>query len=211
VADTWRDNWELAFPSEYLGAQHLHDRDQVLTISKVDRPELDMLDPGTNQRVRKRKLVLHFAELARGGPDDPKMMILNKTNARTIAALYGKAVDAWVGKRITVYPTETQVGREMKACVRIRPKSTAELRREVVKGPDSPPPDSATTPPDDLVAEVKGIVEGMAHALEQPDLMPALRERIMALPKDLPDRPLLEKSYKRLRAQLAAPQREQEP
>ena len=30
-------------------------------------------------------------------------MVLNKTNAKTIASLYGNHVEAWPGKRITIY------------------------------------------------------------------------------------------------------------
>jgi hypothetical protein len=52
----------------------------------------------------------------------PKPLGLNATNCKTIAALYGNDTDGWVGKRITLYPTTTQMGGETVECVRVRPR-----------------------------------------------------------------------------------------
>jgi hypothetical protein len=55
-----------------------------------------------------------------------KKLVLNKTNAASIATIYGDRAEEWVGKRITVYPSKTQCGRDMVDCVRVRERVPAE-------------------------------------------------------------------------------------
>ena len=46
-----------------------------------------------------------------------------------VAAMYGSDTTKWVGQRITIYPTTTQVGRDTVDCIRVRamiPKGKAE-------------------------------------------------------------------------------------
>jgi len=52
--------------------------------------------------------------------DAEKKLVLNKTNATAIAGMYGNETDAWIGKKITMYPTETQFGSETVDCIRVR-------------------------------------------------------------------------------------------
>ena len=49
-----------------------------------------------------------------------KRLILNKTNCRAIAALYGDDSRAWPENQIMLFPTMTQVGDEPKPCIRIK-------------------------------------------------------------------------------------------
>lgn len=100
---------ELMFPSNYIGAADLKGKDVTLTIANVQRDEL--MVQGGKKEV---KNVIYFEKT-------PKMLVLNKTNAKTILALYGSEAKAWVGSRVTLYPTETR-GKEGKLvpCVRIR-------------------------------------------------------------------------------------------
>lgn len=177
----WRDDWELAFPSPYLGSQHLKGKDITLTISRIERPELTMFNTRTKRTEEKKRLVLYFHELAHGGPDDPTCLLCNKTNARTIGALYGRSCDEWIGKRITVYPEKWRVDKETNEitwALRIRPER---------------PSDRAPSHAD----EVKAILAELQRELLPAELN-ALARRIKALPTDLPDRPLLEKSWRRL-------------
>src|SRR5690606_17042161 len=48
-------------------------------------------------------------------------LALNKTNAATIAQLYGNNPHQWGGKTITLYPTTTEVGPTTRECIRVRP------------------------------------------------------------------------------------------
>lgn len=99
---------ELLFPSKYVGAADLKGRDVIVEIESIDISELQMV----GGRKEKKPLV-HFKKT-------PKALVLNKTNARTIASLYGGAVEGWVGKRIVLFPTTTTCGRNTVDCVRIR-------------------------------------------------------------------------------------------
>jgi len=78
-----------AFPSDYMKAETdigPNGQDLSLVISGVS-----MADLGGGEM----KPVLHFSNHQRG-------LVLNKTNANTIADIYGDDTDAWLGKTIQV-------------------------------------------------------------------------------------------------------------
>jgi hypothetical protein len=100
-----------AFPSKWLKAHDLSG-DTPVTITKFKQG--DDYDDG------KPAFEIHLAEFP------GKSLGLNKTNASTIAKLHGPDTDGWVGKRITIYPTEVQFQAEMVLSIRVRltvPKS----------------------------------------------------------------------------------------
>lgn len=103
-------NDQLLFPSEYVGAGDLKGRDVTLTIADVQVADL-RLQGGAS----KKKPVVFFT-------GTPKKLVMNKTNAKIIAALHGAEASLWVGKRITLYPTKTQCGGAQVDCVRVREK-----------------------------------------------------------------------------------------
>src|SRR6516225_5724109 len=72
-----------AFPSSYLKAADLLDGPTRRIITKVAVKDIR----------GDRKVVMDFA-------DDDKPLIVNKTNARTIARAYGSDTDRWIGKSI---------------------------------------------------------------------------------------------------------------
>ena len=49
-----------------------------------------------------------------------KPMIFNKTNCKTVSALYGDFIEGWPGKKIIVFPTTTTFGRETRPCLRVK-------------------------------------------------------------------------------------------
>jgi len=97
------------FDRDYIAAFDLNGKDVTLTISKAIGGEL------TAQGGRKSKRPVVYFE------GREKAMVLNRTNGKTIAALYGNDVNAWVGKQITLFPTTTTFGSETVECIRIRP------------------------------------------------------------------------------------------
>jgi len=100
---------ELLFPSRYLKAADLMGRDVTVTIARIEpRHTLE------SKRGKEKKPVVHMQ-----GKD--KMWILNVTNAKTIAKIYGNEVKSWLGKRVTIYPTTMAVGGETHECIRVRP------------------------------------------------------------------------------------------
>ena len=81
-----------AFPSKYLKAADLKGKSVALTVTKVASENIgDDL-----------KLVVFFKGTDKG-------LVLNKTNANSIAAVTGSGdTDDWTGKKITLFPTKVE-------------------------------------------------------------------------------------------------------
>lgn len=122
------------FPSKYLAARDLGDEGEVVTIEDVSIEA--MKDQQTGQM--QNKVILTFKEYDKG-------LILNKTNASTIATLLGDDTDDWEGQKITIFPTQTDMQGKQVDCIRVRnrkPKATpAKARPERVINPDADDPD----------------------------------------------------------------------
>jgi len=84
------------------------DKDAIVTIVNVGFKEVG--------EERKNKGFVAFAEF-----DRP--MVLNRTNLKRIIAIYGKDTDAWKGKKITIYPSETDMAGKTVACLRVRERA----------------------------------------------------------------------------------------
>jgi hypothetical protein len=94
---------------DFLFSYDLDGRDVTVTIEKCIGGEI------IGEQGRKNKVpVLFFV-------GKKKRLGLNRTNGKTIAAMYGTDVVNWAGKSITLFPTTTQFGGETKECIRIRP------------------------------------------------------------------------------------------
>lgn len=102
---------ELMFPSDYLAAVEFKGRDVTLTIKAVNMEDLVMVGGG-----KKRKPVLSFN-------GTKKKLVLNVTNASAIASMYGAEAKAWVGKKVTFYPTKAKFGRNTVDAIRVRENS----------------------------------------------------------------------------------------
>lgn len=112
-------DYRAMYDSLYIYAFDLKGRDVTVTIKEVKAAKLR----NANQPETK-KPVIWFVE-----SHDNRGLVLCKTNARTIATLYGNETDAWVGKRITLYPTRVDAfGRETDA-IRIRPSIPPEGKK----------------------------------------------------------------------------------
>lgn len=122
-------HWKSMMENAYLFAFDLKGRDVTLTIERVTAGELTALGG------RKSKKPLCFFKEGR----EKKPLALNSTNCKTIAALYGNDCDAWAGKRITLYPTTTQMAGETVECIRVRPTvppEKAAAKTEQLEQPD---------------------------------------------------------------------------
>ena len=103
-----------AFPKDYLASHDLDGKDVPLTI---DHAEQSMI---RGENGEEKKLVLFFTE-TRKDTGKPAKIVLNITNARTIAAMHGNEMDEWKGKRIALYPTTCNAfGDPNTDCIRIR-------------------------------------------------------------------------------------------
>jgi hypothetical protein len=93
-----------AFPSKYLKAEDLEGKHVTVTIEKVNKEEV-----GPKKEL---KPVISFVNTL-------KKLVLNKTNAATIAKLYGEETDEWLGKRIILYSKDTEFQGEMVLALRV--------------------------------------------------------------------------------------------
>lgn len=94
---------------DYFGAYALPDgNDLTVTIKNVAR-EVVVSAGGKKEECT----VCHLA--------GQKPLILNATNGKTIAKLYGPYIEEWRGKQITLFASTTKFGGEVVECVRIRP------------------------------------------------------------------------------------------
>ena len=83
---------------------------RVLTIQSVTKESV-----GENEQ----KLVARFA-------GEPQGLVLNKTNAMTIAGWYGDDTAGWPGRQVELYATQTNFGGRMVPCIRVRQPAAVE-------------------------------------------------------------------------------------
>jgi hypothetical protein len=100
-------DYRKLFVSPYVAACDL-ESDRSVTIKEVKQEEVKN-ESGTDVCP-----IVYFAEL-------PKPLVMNKTNAKRIATMYGPDTDHWIGKQVTLYASETTYRGEVVPCVRVRP------------------------------------------------------------------------------------------
>jgi|SRR5687768_8131690 len=100
-------DYRAFFDSRVLRVWHLDGKDKTFTIEKVTRLTTIM------KGEEKKQPLIRFKGV-------PLPFALNKTNGATVEQLYGRNPKAWIGKRLTLYPTQTQVGRNTVDCIRVR-------------------------------------------------------------------------------------------
>lgn len=93
-------------PSPHIEAAELKG-DTIVTIKSVRFAEVG------EEKVTKG--VIDFEEFDRG-------MVLNRTNLKRIIAHHGNDTEGWLGKKVTLYPSETDYGGRTVPCLRIREK-----------------------------------------------------------------------------------------
>jgi hypothetical protein len=111
-----------AFPSKYLKAADLHDKHVQAVMSHV------LLEEVENKDGAELLPVLYFERV-------PKGMILNKTNATTIADAYGDETDIWKGMPIILFPAMVAFGANTVEAIRMKSPSAAERIRAIKESP----------------------------------------------------------------------------
>lgn len=109
-----------AFPSNYLKAADLQGKSPLVKIDRVAYEEIN----------NERKLAMYFV-----GKDKP--MILNKTNANTIASAYGQDTDDWCDAEIVLFMAMVDFqGKTVEALrVKIPPRKPVSRREEPRRAP----------------------------------------------------------------------------
>lgn len=94
-------------PPKHLDAADLGGKDCVVTIKEVGFTEVG--------EAKEKKGFVLYQEFARP-------MVLNRTNVKRLIAHHGGDTSAWVGKQVTLYPSETDFAGKVVPCIRVRPK-----------------------------------------------------------------------------------------
>lgn len=116
-----KTHWKKLVNPDYIGAYALPEgQDMTVTIESVSR-EIVTSAGGKKDECTVARLV------------GQKPMILNATNSKSIAKLYGPYIEDWVGKHITLFASTTRLSGETVECIRIRPKvSNAEPQKKPI-------------------------------------------------------------------------------
>ena len=93
------------FPRKYLTAEDLAGVNHDVTIVKVVE--------GTVGDDEETRPIVFFKEYEKG-------LCLNVTNTKRIIGLYGDEDTGWVGKRITIYPSECDFKGDTVPCIRVK-------------------------------------------------------------------------------------------
>lgn len=114
-----KTHWKRLMNPDYIGAYSLAEgEDLTVTIDYVVREQIT----GTGGK-KEECTVAHLAK--------NKPFILNATNSKSIAKLYGVYIEDWAGQKITLYATTTRMGGETVECLRVRPQ-VAERRKQQI-------------------------------------------------------------------------------
>ncbi len=107
---TEKTHWKRLINPDYIGAYALNEgEDLTVRIEFVQVEEIT----GTGGK----KELCTVAHLV-----NQKPMILNVTNSKSIAKLYGPYIEDWAGKLVTLFASTARLAGETVECLRIRPK-----------------------------------------------------------------------------------------
>lgn len=137
---------DLLYPSKYVKGAELGGKDVTVTIESIEpRHELQRTD-----KSKDYKPILNFK-------DAEKAMVLNKTNAQTIAAMYGPEAMEWIGKRITLYCKKVEAFGKVYDAIRIRAKvPAAKAARPAAESPPEDRPEPEHNPDTGEIATGNG-------------------------------------------------------
>ncbi len=96
-----------AFPSNYLKSDDLDGQPRIITVRTCVQEELGQ------GKDKQKKPVLYFNKGNKG-------LVLNVTNAKTVAKTYGDDTANWTGKQIEIYPTQVEFKGDLVDAIRVR-------------------------------------------------------------------------------------------
>lgn len=129
------------FDERFIGSWDLEGRDEAIVVIR----DIKIEELKTTDGTVANKPVLLFTKGKKG-------MVLNKTNAKQIAELYGSNTEKWKGKAISLFATTCDAFGKKVECVRVNNRKPAVPSTPV---PDPEPPDSPPVGNDD---DLEGIM-----------------------------------------------------
>ena len=102
-------HWRKMFDERFVGSWDFDGKESfTATISGVKVEEM-----ADQNGTKLHKPVVYFEKAKKG-------LVLNKTNAKTIAELYGNKTEQWKGKAIVLFATTCEAFGKQVECVRVR-------------------------------------------------------------------------------------------
>ncbi len=101
-------SWDEMYVGRFLKAGLLKDKQVTLTIDRVFVETM----PNEKDGSEKDRGIMCFKET-------PLQLALNRTNGECLKALFGKKVQTWVGKRVTIAPEMTKFGKDDVEAIRV--------------------------------------------------------------------------------------------
>ena len=132
-------DFEELYPSNFLRAGDLGGSPMIVTVGGI-KPDVI---------GGEKKVVMTFSS-------GEKALILNKTNGKTMAKLFGRDTTDWIGKRITLIPAMVDFKGDTVEAIRIRTVAPAKAR-VAAPADDEPPAHS-----EDELAQVLREDDGIA-------------------------------------------------
>lgn len=141
-------DWDELYPGRFLKAGELKGKNVTLRIASVDLEKL------VGDKGEQIKGVLTFEKT-------DKHLALNKTNGICLKEMFGKKVQEWVGKRVTLFPSQwngedcirifgsPDIAADKKIIVQLPRKRPIEMLMHKVGAPTSVKPAAAPPPADD--------------------------------------------------------------
>ncbi|NLT48394.1 MAG: hypothetical protein GXX92_08265 [Clostridiales bacterium] len=127
---------------KYFGEQDFRSPSDTITVTIARHSEEEV----QNEKGKSLKGVLYFRE-------NIKPLILNVTNGKTIAKIYGKDADGWVGKRISLYYDPTvKVGKEVVGGTRVKAPVQSDAANPVCLDCEGPIEPASGMNPEQLAA-----------------------------------------------------------
>ena len=132
--------------SKYFKAQDIT-AEKKLKIKAVTEEEIGI------GKDKEKKLVVWFT-------NDPRGLVLNRVNNRTLRGAFGDPVSGWIGKIIIAFPTQDEFRGRMVPVIRLRipPRKQGANGQTAAKPPPVPPPvpaDPVELEDDDLNDEIE--------------------------------------------------------
>ena len=115
MTERHKDHWEALFDSTYFRWFDLSGSPALVSIRKVER----LVEVTMRGGAKKKVSIIHFSQV-NGKIENVKPLVLNRTNAETIAAIHGDYVPAWTGKELVLFQDQTKLKGKPVPCVRIR-------------------------------------------------------------------------------------------
>jgi hypothetical protein len=106
------DTYDDAYPGRFLKAGNLHGKRTTFTILDVERRSLR----GENGPERRTTLTLGRKE---NGKPKEYQIVCPKLNGQCLRAMFGTTIAEWIGKRVTLFPTNKYAPMNGEECIRV--------------------------------------------------------------------------------------------